>query len=188
MGLLGFVSGCAAIVSGQDQVVSVRVPNCPGAECRLINDNGTFYVQAPGTVLVNRKAAAPTEGRYDSTAAKLVNLETCQQPVFVLRDSDSDVYKSRRGDTTVTVLRCNDDGCLPINVAAAVTQRPMPVDAPSAESPYRVTVSQHAQKEGCVQSISRVGKETSSETRMAQCAADSYLVYYCTEGNCTRTN
>ena len=52
--ILTHLYGCASIVSGQDQVVSVTSPNCPGAECKLVNSDGTFYVKTPGTVSVNR--------------------------------------------------------------------------------------------------------------------------------------
>lgn len=47
--------GCASIVSGQDQVVSVSTPNCPDAKCTLVNDDGKYYVNTPGTVTVNRE-------------------------------------------------------------------------------------------------------------------------------------
>ncbi|CAA0125326.1 Uncharacterised protein [Halioglobus japonicus] len=46
--------GCASIVSGQDQAVSVTAPNCPDAECELKNSDGTYYVKTPGTVTVGR--------------------------------------------------------------------------------------------------------------------------------------
>lgn len=48
-------SGCASIVGGQMQVVSVETPGCPGARCELINDKGRFHVEStPGTVTLNR--------------------------------------------------------------------------------------------------------------------------------------
>lgn len=48
-------TGCASIVSGQDQVVSVHAPNCAGASCKMTNPAGTYFVQSPGTVSVNRE-------------------------------------------------------------------------------------------------------------------------------------
>jgi membrane-associated protease RseP (regulator of RpoE activity) len=49
------LSGCASIVSGQNQVVSVDTPGCPGARCELVNDKGRFYVAStPGTVTLTR--------------------------------------------------------------------------------------------------------------------------------------
>lgn len=49
------LSGCASIVSGQNQVVSVDTPGCPGARCELVNDKGRFYVTStPGTVTLMR--------------------------------------------------------------------------------------------------------------------------------------
>lgn len=48
-------SGCASIVSGQNQVISVDTPGCEGAKCELTNDKGKWYVtQTPGTTIVNR--------------------------------------------------------------------------------------------------------------------------------------
>jgi len=50
--------GCASIVSGTNQVVSVEtlspVGRVDGASCRLQNDKGVYYVTTPGTVTVNR--------------------------------------------------------------------------------------------------------------------------------------
>lgn len=46
--------GCASIVSGQSQVVSVTTPFCPEAECTLKNDEGSYYVKTPGTVTIDR--------------------------------------------------------------------------------------------------------------------------------------
>jgi hypothetical protein len=53
---LGLFSGCASIVTGQDQTVSVSAPLCPGAQCKLQNSAGVFYIPStPGTVVVNRE-------------------------------------------------------------------------------------------------------------------------------------
>ena len=52
---LSTLYGCASIVSGQDQIVSVSTPNCPGADCKLVNPAGTYYVTSPGTVSVGRE-------------------------------------------------------------------------------------------------------------------------------------
>ena len=52
--------GCASIVSGQNQSVSVtsRDPvkgvDVAGAKCALVNDKGTWYATTPGTVTVRR--------------------------------------------------------------------------------------------------------------------------------------
>mgnify|MGYP005806467189 CR=1 FL=1 len=46
--------GCASIVSGQNQPVTVEAPNCEGATCKLMNDKGTWFVKAPGSVTVSR--------------------------------------------------------------------------------------------------------------------------------------
>lgn len=52
---LTYLHGCASIVSGQDQVISVSAPNCPEAQCTLVNPTGTYYVKSPGTVVVDRE-------------------------------------------------------------------------------------------------------------------------------------
>lgn len=55
MVLMLALQGCASIVSGSTQVVSVDTPGCPGARCELSNDKGKYFVQAtPGTVTLGR--------------------------------------------------------------------------------------------------------------------------------------
>lgn len=57
IGLAG-MTGCASIVSGTNQVVSVetRMPTgqVAGATCKLENEKGVYYVTTPGTVTVHR--------------------------------------------------------------------------------------------------------------------------------------
>ena len=52
------LTGCASIVSGTNQVVSVETlhnaGNVSGAVCKLENDKGVYYVTTPGTVTVHR--------------------------------------------------------------------------------------------------------------------------------------
>ncbi len=52
--LFSFLSGCASIVSGTNQPVSVDTPGCEAASCQLTNDKGTWFVKSPGSVTVNR--------------------------------------------------------------------------------------------------------------------------------------
>jgi hypothetical protein len=51
-------SGCASIVSGQNQSLSVTTRNngadTSGAKCSLVNDKGTWYATSPGSVMVRR--------------------------------------------------------------------------------------------------------------------------------------
>ena len=59
MGLtIAVLSGCASIVSGTSQVVSVETLQktgvVAGASCKLENDKGVYYVTTPGTVTVHR--------------------------------------------------------------------------------------------------------------------------------------
>jgi hypothetical protein len=52
------LTGCASIVSGTSQVVSVETlqpsGKVVGASCKLENDKGVYYVTTPGTVTVHR--------------------------------------------------------------------------------------------------------------------------------------
>ena len=52
-------TGCASIVTGQNQPLSVETrsekgESVSGANCRLVNDKGTWFILTPGTVTVNR--------------------------------------------------------------------------------------------------------------------------------------
>lgn len=55
---LSSLTGCASIVSGTSQVISVETlhpsGNIAGASCKLQNDKGVYYVTTPGTVTVHR--------------------------------------------------------------------------------------------------------------------------------------
>ncbi len=52
------LTGCASIVNGNNQVVSVETANREGkvigANCELKNPKGTFFVTTPGTVTIRR--------------------------------------------------------------------------------------------------------------------------------------
>lgn len=48
------LSGCASIVSGTIQPISVNTPGCEGASCQLTNDKGSWFVKSPGYVSVSR--------------------------------------------------------------------------------------------------------------------------------------
>lgn len=52
-------SGCASIVTGSNQSLSVEAAapngdNVVGANCKLVNDKGNWFVNTPGTVTVQR--------------------------------------------------------------------------------------------------------------------------------------
>jgi len=55
---LVLLSGCASIVSGQNQSLSVQAQDkgdqVVGAHCQLTNNKGTWYVTTPGTTTVHR--------------------------------------------------------------------------------------------------------------------------------------
>jgi hypothetical protein len=49
------MQGCASIVSGTSQVISVDTPGCAAASCELTNDKGKWFLgSTPGTITVNR--------------------------------------------------------------------------------------------------------------------------------------
>jgi hypothetical protein len=56
-----FLTGCASIVSGRTQVVSVETKfkgeSLTGAICRLENGKGVFFVTTPGTVTIHKAYA-----------------------------------------------------------------------------------------------------------------------------------
>jgi len=55
---VGLASGCASIVGGTGQVVSVETHQAEhpieGARCEMVNSKGTYYVTTPGTVTIHR--------------------------------------------------------------------------------------------------------------------------------------
>jgi hypothetical protein len=61
LALVGMVSGCASIVSGTNQPITVETRTqgnlLSGATCKLVNDKGVWYVTTPGSVLVHRSLA-----------------------------------------------------------------------------------------------------------------------------------
>ena len=72
------LTGCASIVNGQNQSVSVVTRNqgaeVQGAKCSLTNDKGVWYVSSPGSVAVHRSygelsVSCALTGLPDGTAA-----------------------------------------------------------------------------------------------------------------------
>ena len=56
--LLTLISGCASIVNGQNQSLTVTTPGCAGATCELTNDKGKWFISStPGSVTVHRSYA-----------------------------------------------------------------------------------------------------------------------------------
>jgi hypothetical protein len=53
--LLPLLGGCASIVNGTQQSISVTTPPAAGAHCKLSNDKGVWYIpNTPGSVIVHR--------------------------------------------------------------------------------------------------------------------------------------
>jgi len=48
------LSGCASIVSGTTQPVSVNTMTTTGADCNLVNSQGMWQLTSPGTAIVKR--------------------------------------------------------------------------------------------------------------------------------------
>jgi hypothetical protein len=46
--------GCASIVTGHNESISVQTPACEGSTCTLTNSKGSWYVKTPGSVTVHR--------------------------------------------------------------------------------------------------------------------------------------
>lgn len=54
-----FTSGCASIVTGQNQPLSIETrakdgKQVVGAACQCVSDKGTYFVTTPGTIVVRR--------------------------------------------------------------------------------------------------------------------------------------
>ena len=50
-----FLYNCASITQGSDQIITIDTPNCPGAQCKLTNKDGTYFInETPGTVTINK--------------------------------------------------------------------------------------------------------------------------------------
>jgi hypothetical protein len=58
LGASVYLAGCASIVNGQNQPISVETRNSAGpvagANCKLTNDKGTWFVTTPGSTTVHR--------------------------------------------------------------------------------------------------------------------------------------
>jgi len=53
--VLGFaLSGCATIIKGTTQSISLTTPPANGAMCELKNSEGTWYLTTPGSVVVHK--------------------------------------------------------------------------------------------------------------------------------------
>lgn len=70
------LSGCATIVKGTTQSISVATPPVTGATCTLTSSEGTWYVTTPGSVTVHKtknniKVLCKKEGYKDADAVIL---------------------------------------------------------------------------------------------------------------------
>ncbi|HEY1630972.1 MAG TPA: hypothetical protein VGF56_06630 [Rhizomicrobium sp.] len=66
------LSGCATVVNGTTQSISVSTANVSGAQCALTNSEGTWYVSTPGSVVVHKtktdiQATCKKDGYQDAS-------------------------------------------------------------------------------------------------------------------------
>lgn len=55
------LASCSSIVKGDTQSISISTPACPNAQCKLQNNQGTYFIgSTPGTVTINKSASALT--------------------------------------------------------------------------------------------------------------------------------
>lgn len=47
-------TGCANVVRGTTEPITVEAPNCPDAECTLQNKKGSWTVKTPGSIVIPR--------------------------------------------------------------------------------------------------------------------------------------
>ena len=52
--LLVLLTGCATIIKGTTQSISLRTPPEVGAQCELTNSQGTWFITTPGSVTVHK--------------------------------------------------------------------------------------------------------------------------------------
>jgi hypothetical protein len=67
------VSGCATIIKGTTQSVSVSTDPVEGARCELTSSEGTWYITTPGSVVVHKtkndlKVVCTKDGYQEATA------------------------------------------------------------------------------------------------------------------------
>ena len=141
------LTGCASIVSGTSQVVSVetmeKTGKVVGASCKLENDKGVFFVTTPGTVTVRRaygdmnvtceKPGTPTgmASFKSSTKAMLAGNILFGGVIGVGVDAASGaaydyppLFQVMMGETTGSTVAAT--------VAATMAQAPVPVDTSTA--------------------------------------------------------
>jgi hypothetical protein len=67
------LSGCATIIEGTTQSISVTTPPASGAQCTLTSSEGTWFVTTPGSVTVHKTkndiaATCKKDGYQDANA------------------------------------------------------------------------------------------------------------------------
>ena len=54
LALLALTAGCATVVRGTNETVTIKTPDCPGARCVLQHKKGRWEVESPGSVVIPR--------------------------------------------------------------------------------------------------------------------------------------
>ena len=71
------LSGCASIVDGQNQSLSVQTSPVAGAECKLTNSKGEWFVNStPGSVTVHRAYEALIVDCHKGSYAGLLTVQS----------------------------------------------------------------------------------------------------------------
>lgn len=85
--LLTALTGCASIINGTNQIVSLETHNkgqqVSGATCKLENSKGTFYVTSPGTVTIKKAYGdMAVKCEKESHEAGLATVKSGVTPLF----------------------------------------------------------------------------------------------------------
>ncbi len=154
-----FLGGCATIIEGTSQPVTVATPGADGANCTLSSPDGTYYLITPGTVTVEKSkhdisVLCKKEGYSDGAATLASNFEgwTLGNIIFggiigVGVDAISGALNDYQGSITIPMQR---------KVAAAVPLGEIApaagvVAPPAAMTDYSVRLGAYESADGAQQ-------------------------------------
>lgn len=129
-------------------------------------------------------AGAAKSGSYDIAAAKLVNLDVCEKPVFVLKEASAEIYKTRCQDGNVGVIQCQEGKCAYLNAPKA-GGRSVPDEAKSEALPNSEYAARQIAKEyGCTDSLAATDVTSDSAVWIAKCDEGRSLIIDCKFSYC----
>ena len=77
---LSFITSCASITQGDNQVVAVNTPLCEKAKCELRNEQGTYFVPVtPGSVNINKSASSLIVTCSKNDKSETISLDSSTQ-------------------------------------------------------------------------------------------------------------